>query len=193
VDGKLLSNGMKRYSIFLFTVLLSFLASSQSQQEELIERIDSLNSFAFENRTIKLEKSLRAAKEAKSLSNDTYNKGYYEALLTLAFHLQYVSEFDSAVALLNQSKRFFRETDPVKYGMTLGYLGIIRYDHKADVESALQYFNEAETLFKQYNENKYLAWVYGERGQVLRKAKRYNEALEEYLKAYEVRKESQPH
>ena len=74
-------------------------------------------------------------------------------------------------------------------GMCLKYLGIGHY-YQGDINSALDYFNRADTIFVSLKDSTQLPRIYSNRGLIYSEMEEFDQALADYLKAIEINQAS---
>ena len=162
---------MRYFSLYFFLVTTSLNILAQSAKIDSLqklteslrgtERIDGINSLAFEIGSYDYSKSNAIAKEALDLSKELkYDKGVAEAMINMAVSQLNVGRDSISIPLLKRSLVLCEKANLNHLkGFGLAYLGL-NYQNINKLDSSEQYYLEAYTLLKDSIQPYYLSFLY---------------------------------
>lgn len=168
-------------------LIVFFIGTVSSFGQSTTAQIDSLNSAAFQLRVENQELSICMSRQAISLNQINYEKGYYTSCLNLGIVFTNLSQYDSAFHYLRNSLQYFR--DDLEVGLTKYYLGI-NYSSLRDFDRAKMLFAQARMHFENCQNIDYQAYVDNSMGIIYGRLGEYDEALKWFLSAYQIKMEN---
>ena len=166
-------------------VLLIGTILHSAAQKQVAQEIDSLNTSAHELRITEKSRSITLTKKAITLSEEAnYEKGLYRAYLNLGINYTNLSKYDSAIMLLRRCEGHYDFS--FESGLVQYYLGI-NFSNLSAFKKAGEYFDQALSIFQAVEEKKYSAYVYNSLGIIEGRQANYDQALEFFLRAYDMK------
>ena len=155
------------------------------RSRNLNKEIDSLNKLSFETRVGERNTAVELARKAIRLNkNGAYEKGLYDSYRNLGINYTNLSRYDSAITLLRLCEAYFDFS--FEAGLVRYYLGI-NYSNLRSFSKATEYFDQALNIFKEVGSDNYTAYVYNSLGIIEGRQANYDQALELFLKAYDIK------
>ncbi len=124
-------------------------------------------------------KSLALAERIDSRSDIISSKS------NIATIYYYLKNYDKAIEIFNETLKYEKDDDKVSSAYTFNNIGLA-YKEKGDSQSAYDYFNKANILFKETNNRTGVAYTLNNIGDIYLEANNYKQALQNYEGAKKI-------
>jgi tetratricopeptide (TPR) repeat protein len=124
-------------------------------------------------------KSLSLAERIDSRSDIISSKS------NIATIYYYLKNYDKAIEIFNETLKYEKDDDNISSAYTFNNIGLA-YKEKGDSQSAYDYFNKANILFKETNNRTGVAYTLNNIGDIYLETKNYKQALHNYEEAKKI-------
>ncbi len=172
-----------------FLFFLSFkLLAVQTTENELVKKIDSLNSLSWEVKQADISQSLKLAKDAIRLSEEiNYDRGKQYALKNLAVLDIFKGKYDSALIKANQFLEFtIIRNDSAEMANAYNVIGSINY-YKGELELGIKNYLQSLKLKEIKGDLKGVAKLYNNISTIYIGQEKFHKSIEYNLKSIKIK------